>query len=47
MEDERREARRRDDEEPCMAGCGQPSQPGHELCLDCMEQVLMEDEELE
>ena len=32
---------------PCMAGCGKPSQAGHELCGTCMEQALMEDEEPE
>lgn len=41
------EAKRPDDEEPCAAGCGQPSQPGHELCEACMRAALAEDEEWE
>ena len=45
MEDEKRAARRPDDEEPCAAGCGQPSHPGHELCEACMRAALAEDEE--
>ena len=45
MEDERRPAQRPDDEEPCAAGCGQPRQPGHELCEAYMRHALAEDED--
>ena len=44
-EDLRRAPKRPDDEEPCAAGCGQPSQPGHGLGEACMRQALAEDEE--